>query len=226
LLKPAIMKPTGLASLIAAALLSTATAARADRPADGAPAAADQERIGVTMGFRVGGYGFRDTEMEESGRDDWRACRMNGLGIYGHKMLRGPLFVEGGLDAYFSEAFPTGGGETGQYDTPIDRLSSILTVAGGVRWFQQARVSPYVLAGAGVELTRVRAPELGLQDSAVLPVGFFGFGADVKVGSRLRLGAAFRLNAMGYYDDSQFQTEMSPHTELATQGQFYAGYAL
>ncbi len=220
------MKRTGFASLLTAALLTTAATAYADPPADGAPVAADQERIGMTMGFRVGGYGFRDTEMEASGRDDWKACRMNGLGLFAQKQVRGPFFVEGGLDAYFSETFPLPDGEAGQYETPIDRLSSILSVAGGVRWFQQARVSPYVLAGAGVELTRVRAPELGLQDSAVLPMGFFGFGADVKIGSRFRLGAAFRLNAMGYYDDSQFQTEMSPETELATQGQFYAGYAL
>jgi hypothetical protein len=224
LLKQAFMKRTGLVSLLAATLLATAATAHAEEPAAGV--AKDHDRMGLTMGFRVGGYGFREAAENEGGRDQWSACRMNGMGLFGHKKIRGPFFVEGGLDAYFSEEFPIGGQERGQYETPIDRLSSIISVAAGVRWFERARVSPYVLAGGGIELTRVRAPELGLQDSAALPMGFFGFGADIKVGSRVRLGAAFRVNAMGYYDDSQFQTEMNPETELATQGQFYAGYAL
>jgi hypothetical protein len=224
LLNQPVMKRTGLASLITAALLSTAATARADQPAG--EVKADHDRMGLTMGFRVGGYGFREAAENEGGRDQWSACRMNGMGLFGHKQIRGPFFVEGGLDAYFSEEFPIGGQEQGQYETPIDRLSSIISVAAGVRWFDKARVSPYVLAGGGIELTRVRAPELGLKDSAALPMGFFGFGADIKIGSRVRLGAAFRVNAMGYYDDSQFQTEMNPETELATPGQFDAGYAL
>jgi hypothetical protein len=220
------MTRTAIASLITLAILSTPALAQPQQEPVGGATAGDHDRMGLTMGFRVGGYGFREAADNDGGRDEWSACRMNGMGLFGHKSIRGPFFVEGGVDAYFSEAFPIGEQEQGQYETPIDRLSSIITVAAGMRWFERARVSPYVLAGGGIELTRVRAPDLGLEDSAALPVGFFGFGADVKVGSRVRLGAAFRLNAMGYYDDSMFQTEMSPQTELATQGQFYAGFAL
>jgi hypothetical protein len=99
-------------------------------------------------------------------------------------------------------------------------------VAAGARLFPTARVSPYVQLGVGAELTRVRLPALAMQDTALLPMGFFGVGADVRIGERLKLGAALRVNAMGYYDDAQFQTELAPEAELATQGQFFAAYAL
>ena len=67
---------------------------------------------------------------------------------------------------------------------------------------------------------------LGLEDSAVLPMGFFGVGASLRLGDRLRFNANLRVNAMGYYDDSQFQNQLDPHTELATQGQFAFTYLL
>jgi hypothetical protein len=193
------------------------------------PTAAAAEPMINGVGARVGGYGFRETAdasvMTETSTTGWQACRMNGIGVFATRDLDRHFFVEGGLDTYFTDQFPTGA-STGNYDTPIDRVSGLMTVAGGARLFPDARISPYVQLGIGAELTRVRLPALGLEDTAVLPMGFFGIGASLALGDRLRLGATFRVNAMGYYDDAQFQTEMQPEVELATQGQFFAAYEL
>lgn len=193
------------------------------------PATAVAEPVVDGMGVRVGGYGFRESAdaslMEEASTTGWEACRMNGLGVFATRDLDRGFFVEGAVDTYFTDQFPTGEA-TGDYDTPIDRVSGLLTVAAGARFFSEARVSPYVQVGVGAELTRVRLPALGLEDTAVLPMGFFGVGAAVKLGDTLSLGAALRVNVMGYYDDAQFQTELDPEVELATQGQFFAAFAL
>ena len=181
------------------------------------------------LGVRVGGYGFRETAeaqpMAEESTTGWEACRMNGLGVYAHRDYSRHIFFEGAFDTYFTEEFPTGQSQ-GTYDTPIDRVSGILSVAAGARFFPDAIISPYVQLGIGAELTRVRLPELGMEDTALLPMGFFGVGASLNLGERIRVGAAMRVNAMGYYDDDQFQTEMKAETELATQGQFFAQFAL
>jgi hypothetical protein len=114
----------------------------------------------------------------------------------------------------------------GSYDTPIDRSSALATVAVGARFLTDANLSPYLQLGLGAELTQVSLPALGLEDTALLPMGFFGVGANIRVTERTMIGASLRVNAMGYYDDAQFQAELKPEIELATQGQFYATFAL
>lgn len=192
------------------------------------PVTAFAEPIVESLGVRVGGYGFREaTEAsgDEARGTGWQACRMNGIGIFGNKAIDKTFFVEAGLDSYFTDTFPTGQ-SMGSYDTPIDRSSALLTVAGGARFYTDSFVSPYIQVGVGAELTHVSLPALGLENSALLPVAFFGLGANLQVSSRTQLGAAFRVNAMGYYDDAQFQNELTPEFELATQGQFYASFSL
>ena len=193
------------------------------------PASASAEPFIDGVGARVGGYGFREmadaNPMTEKTGTGWQACRMNGLGVFATRTLTTHFFVEGALDTYFTDTFPTGEA-VGNYDTPIDRVSGLFTIAGGLRLWPEKIVSPYVQMGIGAEFTRVRLPALGMEDSAVLPFGFFGVGATVRIGDKLRLGATFRVNAMGYYDDAQFQTELEHHIELATQGQFFFSYAL
>jgi hypothetical protein len=193
------------------------------------PATAVAEPMINGVGARVGGYGFREVAdtsvMKEKSTTGWQNCRMNGIGVFATRNIDRHFFLEGALDTYFTDQFPTGE-STGNYDTPIDRVSGLFTVAAGARLFPESRISPYVQLGLGAELTRVRLPVLGLEDTAVLPMGFFGIGAAAKVGKRMRFGASFRVNAMGYYDDAQFQTELDPKVELATQGQFYAAYDL
>ena len=181
------------------------------------------------VGLRVGGYGFRETtdaQPTASGSTTgWEACRMDGLGVFVQRDQTKHFFFEGAVDTYFTDSFPMEE-STGNYDTPIDRVSGIFTVAAGARFFPDSILTPYVQVGIGGEVTRVRLPELGLEKTAVHPMGFFGVGASLAVDERLRLGAAMRVNAMGYYDDAQFQTEMEAETELATQGQFFAKFAL
>ncbi len=192
------------------------------------PTAAVADSAPPEMGVRVGGYGFREATPasgEEPSGTGWQACRMNGLGVFANRQLSKRFFVEGGLDTYFTDSFPTGE-SMGEYETPIDRASALLTVAAGTRFDTGTRITPYMQVGLGAEVTRVRLPALALEDTALLPMGFFGAGANIRVTPRMQVGASLRVNAMGYYEDSQFQTELSPTTELATQGQFYASFSL
>ena len=186
------------------------------------PLTASAEMLGLSVGGRVGGYGFR--QQSDSGeRSRWDACRMNGIGVFAQKTLRGPLFVEAGLDSYFSEDFPVGADDShDQYETPLDRLSALTTIAAGVRMFPRAIVSPYLQLGIGAEMTRVRAPKLDLEDSQVLPMGFFGLGAEIHASKRISLGANLRVNLMGYFKNDALMTELDAEPEIAAQGQFYA----
>jgi len=192
------------------------------------PATASAEPIANAMGMRVGGYGFREATPasgEAPTGTGWQACRMNGIGVFANRALDKTFFVEGGLDTYFTGEFPTGEA-MGEYDTPIDRSSALMTVAAGARFYTDARISPYLQMGIGAEVTRVSLPALALEDTALLPMGFFGAGANLRVSDTMQVGASLRVNAMGYYDDAQFQTKLEPELELATQGQFYASFAL
>lgn len=192
------------------------------------PLSASAEPIVENMGVRVGGYGFREATHasgEEKSGTGWQACRMNGLGVFANKGMGKNFFIEGGLDTYFTETFPTGEA-MGTYDTPIDRSSALLTAAAGARFPIGWRLTPYIQMGVGAELTQVSLPALGLEDTALLPMGFFGTGVNLRVTDKTTVGASLRVNAMGYYDDAQFQTELSPSIELATQGQFYASFSL
>lgn len=192
------------------------------------PVSSSAEPIVENIGVRVGGYGFREATTAanaEKNGTGWQACRMNGIGVFASRPLSKNFFVEGGFDTYFTESFPTSEA-MGNYDTPIDRSSALLTVAAGARFIPESRLSPYVQMGVGAELTQVSLPALGLEDNALLPMGFFGVGANLRVTDSTFVGASFRVNAMGYYDDAQFQSELKPELELATQGQFYASFRL
>src|SRR5688572_12650926 len=74
------------------------------------------------LGARVGGYGFR-----RDGHEEWTECRMNGFGVFGGRQLRGPLFVEAGIDMYSSLA------PAEATDLPIDRTSGLFSGAIGAR---------------------------------------------------------------------------------------------
>jgi hypothetical protein len=192
------------------------------------PSSASAEPMLESLGVRVGGYGFREATPasgEEPHGTGWQACRMNGLGVFAIKGIDENFFVEAGLDTYFSDSFPTGE-SMGTYDTPIDRSSALLTMAAGARFYTDSLISPYIQLGLGAELTHVRLPALAMEDTALLPMAFFGTGATLRVSDRMRVGAVLRVHAMGYYDDAQFQTELKPELELATQGQFYASFLL
>lgn len=179
------------------------------------------------LGFRVGGYGFRRASDSE-----WTECQMNGFGVFGSRTLPGPLFVEVGLDAYFTK------GDAPATDLPVDRASGLLGAAIGVRSSFTSWLRGYVQLGGGIEVTRVSVPysfDRTIESQKIMPTGFFGFGADLRVGRGTYLGAAFRTHVMGNFDydpmklDTGNEWVASPSPEvvfdaspdLAAQGQFY-----
>jgi hypothetical protein len=185
------------------------------------------------VGFRVGGYGFRREGDNSAG--SWTLCRMNGFGLFGSHDLTGPLFLEAGLDAYFSSNVVLSGQST---DLPIDRASGLASVAIGARTYLAPWARAYVQLGAGVELTRVSVPyETGdrIRADKVMPEGFFGIGMDLRIMRGTYIGASFRLLAMGNFDYDPQKLEMTdpwtskPNADqvfaaspsMATQGQFY-----
>jgi hypothetical protein len=201
------------AKLILALSLSTtasvsATAAADSRPAEEAgPTSVSARVTPYSFGARVGGYGFRREDGDR--RNAWDECRMNGFGLFGERRFGGPLFVEGGLDLYFSESFPLPDTEA---DLPIDRVSSLVTTAIGLRADGPWRTSGYAQLGVGLELTRVSVPygEDRITDQKALPAGFLGIGGDVRVGDRTHLGANFRAHVMGNFDYDPDDLEMQP----------------
>ena len=122
------------------------------------------------VGFRVGGYGFR-REGDPRPGSGWTECRMNGFGVFGSRALRGPLFLEAGLDAYTSATGPVGP-EAG--DLPIDRMSALVSASIGVRTNLTSWMRGYLQLGGGAELTRVSVPygDQTIRDDKAMPEGF------------------------------------------------------
>lgn len=186
------------------------------------------------LGVRVGGYGFKREGDERPGAG-WTECRMNGLGVFASRTLRGSLFLEAGLDMYSSADFPT---PPSDMDLPIDRASALLSVAGGVRTQLAPWLRGYLQLGAGVEVTRVAVPygEEMIRDTKAMPEGFFGVGADLRVARKTYLGASFRMLMMGNFDYSRSELDQNQEwgfttpdaatvfdasLDFAAQGQFY-----
>jgi hypothetical protein len=234
----AITSLATLASLTALAAadpsLTTSSASSLEIPTSGDTA----------VGFRIGGYGFRREGDFRPGAG-WNECRMNGLGVFLQRDLRGPLFVEGGLDAYFTQDFIESSPST---DLPLDRMSGLISAAIGAHSQLTPWLRGYVQLGAGVELTRLSVPygdADGTQTTTIradkaLPEGFFGVGADVRISRGTYIGASIRMLLMGNFDYSASRLMMGNQwvaqptadqvfaatPDLAAQGQFYLRRAL
>jgi hypothetical protein len=207
-------------SLVALALTPTLAAADSDGP-ERSPAKASPFEIGA----RVGGYGFR---RENDPSHAWTECRMNGFGMFGGKQLRGPLFVEAGLDLYSSV-------DAQQGDLPIDRTSGLISTAIGARTHLTSWLRGYAQLGGGLELTRVSMPvqQTRIRDDKAMPEGFFGIGLDIRVGAQTTIGSSFRTLVMGNFDYDPAKLDMSwgvppskselfaASPDVATQVQFY-----
>ena len=192
------------------------------------------------VGFRVGGYGFR-REGDKTPGEGWTECRMNGFGMFADRVVHGPIYVEAGLDAYSSSNLIESSPST---DLPIDRLSGLVSVAGGVRTQLAPWLRAYVQLGAGLELTRVSVPYgddgQTIRDDKAMPMGFFGVGADLRVARGTYLGATMRMLVMGNFDYDPMRLQMSNQwvappspsdvfaasPDFAAQGQFYVRHDL
>jgi hypothetical protein len=210
-------------------LLAASTAAAEPAP----PAASTQATY--DMGFRVGGYGFKREGDSRPGAG-WTECRMNGVGVFASRALRGPLFVEAGLDLYTSADFPL---PADSMDLPIDRMSGLVGVSGGARTSFTSRLRGFVQLGGGLELTRVAVPygeDETIRDTKTMPAGFLGVGMDIRIGSKTHVGATFRTLMMGNFNYKRSELEqrddwgfIAPDKDVvfdasldfAAQGQFY-----
>lgn len=182
------------------------------------------------LGVRVGGYGFRRDGDPRPG-EGWTECRMNGLGVFGGRTLRGPLFVEAGLDMY------SAAGEAEPMDLPVDRTSGLISAAIGARTQVTSWLRGYVQLGAGVELTRVSVAygDQRIHDRKAMPEGFFGAGVDLRIADRTHVGATFRTLMMGNFDYDPARLDpnngwvaapsasevFDASADVAAQGQFY-----
>lgn len=197
----------------------------------------------TSLGVRVGGWGFRDPEARRA-EDLWRECRMNGIGVFVDHPLAGGLFVEVGADAYFSDDT---GFEGKEDDARMDRVSGLLTAGLGLRSTFLGRLGAYLQTGLGLEATRVRfggGDDLVVQDGAggaydsdphrgaaveggrLQPVGFFGFGADLRLVRSLRAGAVWRGMVMGQFGHDGEGRSLEATPEMVSQMQFYLRWSL
>jgi hypothetical protein len=181
-----------------------------------------------SFGFRVGGYGFRNTTHPDKG--EWDDCRMNGVGLFGQRTLTKHLFAEAAFDIYSAEDLE----EQLDSGAPVmDRVSGIGTLAGGAK-MSMGRFTPYIQAGLGLEMTRVRMGEF--EERKVFPMGFIGLGADLRITGSLHIGANLRTNVMRHYahDGGELLQsaggdrghEMASEYDTAAQGQFFLKYTM
>ena len=176
----------------------------------------------LTVGARVGGYGFRRDDGDR--RAAWDDCRMNGLGVFARRDL-GRLNLEAGADLYFTESFPMA--PTAQANQE-DRLSGLVTIAAGARIFQAGRFSGMAQLGTGVERTRFHmtmASGLEADATKTLPMGFVGVTTEVRLGARTAAGASLRAHVMGKFTAND-ACQLEVHSDAAAQGQFYLAYQL
>ncbi len=229
---------TRLAALFAtalSALLIAPASAETETDARATTTLADSDATGYAFGMRIGGWGFRQAQADR--RTSWDDCRMDGLGAFGERRIGKHGFVEAGLDLYFSDNFPLPAPGVQN----MERVSGLVTAAGGLRMYPTARVSPYVQLGVGVELTKVAVHQADHtnQGNFVLPSGFLGVGGDIRLGKKLRIGANIRANIMGHFphehsfelkdeghDAGDATAELEAEPEIAAQAQFYLRYEL
>ncbi|MEP6860535.1 MAG: hypothetical protein ABJE66_07945 [Deltaproteobacteria bacterium] len=206
-------------------------------------AAASAEPLGVTadapdpawsVGARIGGYGFR-REGNTAFTGEWTECRMNGVGVFVNRAVHGPIFLEGGLDTYFSST------DREPQDLQIDRSSALVSAAAGVRLDFTSWLTGWVQLGVGAELTKLSVPygDDAIRADKVMPEGFFGVGGDIKVMRAVHVGASMRTLVMGNFNYDPQRLDMTNQMwtstptadqvfaatpSLAAQGQFYMRY--
>ncbi len=208
-----------------------------DPPADSGgdkPEVAREKREQWRPGFgaRVGGYGFARSD----GSGKWDECRMNGFGVFGTLDANKYLFGELSVD-FYNAAPEVRAGEG------MDRVSTHVLSAVGLRMFPDFVLTPYVQLGAGGEWTRI---DLGAsRTERLFPMGFVGIGAELNATRELKLGANFRMLGTMQPDESGVTTssnggvaltrqaltsgdnqDVPTKFGLAAQGQFFVRYAL
>ncbi len=180
----------------------------------------------VSLGARIGGYGFREPG---KGRTAWQSCRMDGFGGFGAFALTRHVFVETGLDFYQATADTV--------DSGMDRVTLHTQVALGARAFPDAIISPFVQIGGGVDWTRITLLRNNEDSVEWTPGAFVGLGGELNLIRNMRAGATLRMHAMahpvGYEARSSYNWEsdanregVSTEVEAATQALFFVRFLL
>lgn len=179
----------------------------------------------VAVGARVGGYGFRDAASAREGQTQWRACRMNGVGIFGEYALGEALYAQVGIDTYFVDNW-IATNEIDANEWAIDRTSMLVTGAVGVRGWSGGRISPNVHVGLGGEFTKVTLGDIVTSSERYTkPVAFIGVGGDLNLGKVL-LGMSLRIHSMTLFAPDRRNGGVSDEADFAAQMQFWAKYRL
>jgi hypothetical protein len=217
-----------------AILLAASSAASSVALAEPLGVTADAPDPAWSVGARIGGYGFR-REGNTAFTGEWNECRMNGVGVFVNRTVHGPIFLEGGLDSYFSST------DRQPQDLQIDRSSALVSAAAGVRLNFASWLTGWVQLGVGAELTKLSVPygDDAIRADKVMPEGFFGVGGDIKVTRAVHLGASMRTLVMGNFNYDPQRLDMNNQMwtstptadqvfaatpSLAAQGQFYMRY--
>jgi hypothetical protein len=173
----------------------------------------------IAVGARIGGYGFR-RESDPTFTGNWNECRMNGVGIFANRGLRGPVFVEAGLDTYFSST------ARDPMDLQIDRQSALLSTAIGIREHVTPWLEGYIQLGFGAELTKLSVPygQDAIRADKIMPEGFLGAGGEIRVADKTRIGASIRTLVMGNfnYDPERLDPNNQKWTSTPTSDQVFA----
>ena len=180
----------------------------------------------VSVGARIGGDGFRDAASAQTGQTQWRACRMNGIGVFGEYKISDALFAEVGLDGYFVDNWiePS---DANANEWALDRTSILVTGAIGARGWRDKRISPNVHVGVGGEFTEVTLDGWSpIKKNAVKPVVFIGIGGDLNLSKKAALGMSLRLNSMTLFAPEAQTGGLSSERDFAAQMQFWAKYRL
>ncbi|HEY6035696.1 MAG TPA: hypothetical protein VIV58_15585 [Kofleriaceae bacterium] len=220
--------------LLALSVLVASTAASSLAAAEPVGVTSEAPEPAWSVGARIGGYGFR-REGNTAFTGEWNECRMNGVGVFVNRTVHGPIFLEGGLDTYFSST------DRQPQDLQIDRSSALISAAAGVRLAFAPWLTGWVQVGVGAELTKLSVPygDDAIRADKVLPEGFFGVGGDIKVARAVHLGASLRTLVMGNFNYDPQRLDMTNQMwtstptadqvfaatpSLAAQGQFYMRY--
>lgn len=172
-----------------------------------------EEPLGVGVGFRIGGYGFREIANDDA--TNWTDCRMDGVGVFATWQHGDYFFSEFGLDYY--QAVGRVVSEEG-----MDRISVHMIGAFGLRAFPAFFISPFIQVGLGAEYTDVSWSGFDREEGGLFPMGFLGTGAEVSVGDHARFGANLRVYMMAAFaplEGHVHGTDVHLHAPVEAEGE-------
>ena len=154
----------------------------------------------LSLGARIGGYGFREVK---DAKVNWDDCRMDGFGLFGALDLTRNLYLETSFEMYHATGKSVALG--------MDRTSFHTHLTGGARFFREFLIVPSIHAGLGPEYTQITVGEA--QRSMFLFNGFAGLGGELNLG-RVKLGTHARWLWSGLPEHGHLHAQGEVHQHL------------